>query len=223
MNRIILFIVLLLLIGTIPIQSQNIKGAVIFGGNLSQVHGDDFPGWRRIGFNVGAAAIIPLSNKWSVSIENLFTQKGSFQKEQYPPLLPDDTITGEYNLRLNYVEIPILAHYTDKSNLTFGVGLSYSRLVSFKEVEQGGRVLSYSDLGHAFNDSDYSCLLDVRYRFWKKFVANVRFSFSMFKIREREFIDGYGKPFVFTQSNRTFSFRLIYVFNDRLENKRIEE
>jgi hypothetical protein len=205
--------------------AQRFKGAVMGGMNIAQVDGDEVYGYRKVGGQFGVAAILPIK-KFDVTLETLFNQKGAREKQQYP----DDTINGyiyngAYDLRLNYVEVPVLAHYTDKDRYTVGLGFSYGRLVSFSEVEHDGEVPPYSDTV-AFNKNDWDVLLDLQIRVWKQLKFNVRFSYSMAPIRERTYQDIRGQgidPWTRKQYNNMLTFRLVYVFNEKFEPRKPEE
>jgi hypothetical protein len=58
------------------VSAQSFLGALAFGGNLTQVDGDEMYGFKKLGFNVGVSAIYPFTDKWSMSIEASFSQKG---------------------------------------------------------------------------------------------------------------------------------------------------
>lgn len=211
MNRIVFVIAFSVLISSnCPLHAQVIKGALIGGFNLSQVDGDEVYGFNRIGFNVGAAAIIPLGEKWSVSLENSYSQKGAFQKKQYN----DSALTGKYNLRLNYVEVPLLVHFTDKEFITFGAGFSWARLVKAKEIEHNGLQPPYSD-SIPFNDNDFNAIADIRFRIWKKLKGNIRYSYSLKPIREREFENLLGEKWMRKQYNNVITFRLMWIINEK--------
>ena len=62
-TTIILFLILLLSGYFFNLKAQVIKGALIAGFNMTQVDGDEVYGFKKIGFNVGAAAIIPVKKK----------------------------------------------------------------------------------------------------------------------------------------------------------------
>ena len=89
-----------------------------------QIDGDEVYGYHKFGLNIGASAIIPFSNNFSVSIENIFNQKGAYQKPRF-----EEPNNGAYKLNLNYLEVPILGHYEDKNKVNFGylAGRSGSR------------------------------------------------------------------------------------------------
>lgn len=208
----LLFIILFLNIFFSNLKAQVIKGALIAGFNMTQVDGDEVYGFKKFGFNVGAAAIIPVKKKWSVSLETIFSQKGAYQRPQYF----DSLYTGEYNLKLNYVEVPVLMHFTEKNLFSFGAGFSWGRLVSSKEIEHGGIQPPYSDSVY-FNKNDYNLLVDFRFRIWKRLKFNIRYAYSLAKIRTREFYSLANTSWSRKQYNNVITFRLIYVFNEQLE------
>ncbi len=194
-------------------SGQNIKGTVIVGGNLTQVEGDEIKGWSQFGFTGGLGAIVPFAGgKWGVNIETLFSQKGSYQKQQFEP----DSVTksSEYRLRLNYFEVPLFITFTDKDVVSFGLGGYYGRLVSAREEEHSGYVEPYIDTVK-FNNSDAGFLLDIKVRIWKHLHINVRYTQSLMSIRERIFYPPPpSEPFSRNQFNQALILRFVYVFNE---------
>jgi hypothetical protein len=200
-----LVLILFFFSASVASYAQVIRGAAIAGFNLSQVDGDEVYGYHKAGTNVGAAAIIPLGEKWSLSLETLYNQKGSYQKPVYV-----DSLSGEYKLILNYAEVPLLVHFTDKKAITVGTGLSWGRLVEVKEWEHGMRVES-TTLDGPYDRNDFNILADLRFRMFDRFHFNFRYAYSISKIRTREF------PKVNQtrdQYNNVLSFRVIYIFRE---------
>ena len=195
------------------LKAQAIRGAVIAGGNLTQVDGDEVYGFHKVGWNAGAAAIIPFGPKWSVSLENTFTQKGSYQSPQY-----NDSLSFEYKLRLNYVEVPVMLHFTDKETVTFGAGFSWGRLVGIEEYEHGTKVETTTLLGGPYDRNDWSILADVRFRLAGRFHFNARYAYSLASIRTRTYTVG-NDVFNRDQFNNIVTFRVLYVFNEAIEKE----
>ena len=121
--------------------SQHILGSVSAGINLSQVDGDEVYGYNKVGLNIGPSAIIPFgkNKRWSVTLELLYSQLGSRQKNVNTVidtvLTPPPKYYDGYRLSLNYVQIPVIVHYTDKRSVAGGVGFLYGQLVSVTEYE----------------------------------------------------------------------------------------
>jgi hypothetical protein len=210
------FLVYLTVLFALPLEAQIIKGAVIAGCNLSQVDGDEVYGFNKLGANVGAAAIIPFSDHWEVSIEALYSQKGSYQKAQR-----DDSISGQYKLKLNYLDVPVLVHYNDKNRMWFGLGFSYGRLASVEEWEHGQQVET-TDINGPYDRDDFNAIGDFRFTLYQRLKFNVRYAYSISKIRTREFTPPGVDPWTRNQYNNFWSFRLIYVINEK-QSERIRK
>lgn len=192
------------------LYGQQIKGMVIAGGNLTQVEGDEIKGWSQFGFNGGVGAIMPFARNWGINLETLFSQKGSFQKKQFD----SDSLTEEYRLRLNYLEVPLYVTYTDKDIMSFGLGGYWGRLLSAREEEHSGNQTPYTDTVQ-FDKNDIGFLIDFRIRVWKSLHVNVRYSQSLTPIRERYYEPRYGgDPFTRKQYNQVITLRAIYIINE---------
>lgn len=211
----LLIITIFLMLAAGQVRSQQIQAAIIAGGNLSQVDGDEIFGFNKIGLNTGLGAVVPFGKHLQFSIETLYSQKGSYQGPQY-----EDTdslgivTTGEYKVNLDYLEVPVMLLYNDKDVITGGLGLSYGRLVRIKEYEHGQRVETTTLNDGPYNRNDFSFLADVRFRVYKKFKLNIRYTYSLLKIRTRTYENLLGDTWTRDQFNNTISFRLIYMFNE---------
>ena len=212
MKRIILLCVLLFGLNSTTLRAQRIMGAAIAGFNATQVDGDEVFGYKKYGLNLGVAAILPINEKWSVSIENTYTEKGAHQRRKYL-----DSLDGSYDLDLNYLEVPVLLHFTDKEIVTFGAGMSWGRLVKITEQRNGYEMPGTTLESGIYRSSDLNLLLDLRFRIYQRFHFNARYAYSIRPIATREIIDSKtGKPNIRDQYNGLFSFRIFYVFNEQV-------
>lgn len=208
-------------------NAQVIKGAIIGGVNLSQVDGDQVYGFHKFGLNAGASAIIPLKNRFDIAIETIFSQKGSYQKPQYDysPSVPSHDSTGEYELKLTYIEVPVLFQYQDKGGFIVGAGFSWGRLVNVREKEFSTSANSVVWDNVTLNDgtykkSDWDILGDIRLKIYKGLQFDFRYSYSFIKIRDRYFY--YFKK-LRHQYNNFLSFRLIWIINSKTEEENIKK
>ena len=193
------------------VQAQVMKAAVLAGMNLTQVDGDEVYGFHKVGLNLGAAVIIPFSDHWEVSIELSYSQKGSYQKPHYD----HDSLTGEYRLKLNYLEVPVLVHFNDKDKVKFGLGLGWGRLVGVEEYEHGNLVPTTNRNG-PYSTYDFFGLADIRFRVYKRLKLNIRYGYSFVKIRTRTYTPpGSNDSWTRKQYNNYWTLRLIYVFNEK--------
>jgi len=226
MNKYIWTILLFLVSIVSQTNAQVVKGALIGGVNLTQIDGDEMYGYKRAGANVGAAAIIPFTEMWSLTLETLFSMEGSRQKggkgmwlhdNPYNPYNETDSfyINGAYDLHLDYVRIPLVMHYNDR-NLALGAGFQYGRLVRIKEMEQD-RFNTTPKAEEAYNNNDFSILADVKYRIYGGLFFNFRFSYSLISIRNRPFYSTKDPEITWNrnQYHNTLTFRLMWVINDK--------
>jgi hypothetical protein len=195
---------------------QRVMGVLAGGFNATHVEGDDVFGFRKLGFNAGAAAVVPFGEKWSFTLETLYSQKGSFHKEGGRGM--DYRLEHDYNhykLVLNYVEVPVLVHFKDRTGIKGGLGFAYGRLIRVKEWEDHLRMATTTLNEGPYDDNDYSMLFDVEIPVYQQLKFNARYAFSLFKIREREYlIVSPNEEKIRKQYNRVLSFRLLWYFNE---------
>ncbi len=209
MRRLLLVI---LVVAAGMVQAQQFRASLLAGMNLGQVDGDEVYGFNNPGINLGVQASAPLGNNLFLTLETNYNQKGAYQG----PQSNDETYTAEYDLNLNYVEVPVILHYNDKDILTAGLGIAYARLLDEFEEENSGNTEPYIET-KGFNKSDWLALFDLQFRLYKSFYANFRYSYSMFPIRSRRFtaVAVPDNSWVRQQYNNTLMFRIAYRINEK--------
>lgn len=126
------------------INAQMFKGEVFVGGSMSQVDGDECYGYERFNAQFGAGVLWSvLDDDWlDLSLEILYNPKGALRHDTLK--YNSGSFYGLYDLKLNYVEVPLMVYLTDKHRYSLGIGLSYGRLVGIDEkinnVETGTTV-----------------------------------------------------------------------------------
>jgi len=195
--------------------SQLFKGEIIGGINRSQVDGDFQYRFKKTGLEGGVGVVAPIYKNWSLSLETLYSQKGSKQKRMY-----DDSLDGSYKLKLNYVSVPFMIQYTDRDVVSAGVGVSYNRLVFAEEYNDGYKVDSVSILSNVFDRDDWQAFGDVRVRLYNNLILNARYSYSLDKFATRMMINPEnGRPEERDFYNNLWTFRLIYMINEKRPEK----
>lgn len=211
---------ILLIIGIVSFYShtakaQRIMGALIGGVNATQVDGDEVYGYHKFGLNLGAAAIVPIKRNWSVTLENVYSEKGSHQRAR-----STDSLDGSYDLKINYLDVPVLLQYTDKGIVTFGLGGSWGGMVKIYEQRNGNEVTSTTLTSGIYRRSDLNFLMNVKFRLVKRLHFDVRYAYSLRPIATREVIDSKtGTPNIRDQYNGMFTFRFYYIFNEKLSER----
>lgn len=188
-------------------NERTFYGGVLAGVNLTQVDGDNFAGYHKVGANVGGIAYIKFDEHLAASMEILYSQKGS-RATDAQPIAPGLFITN-YDINLNYAEVPILFNYFDKRKSHFGGGISYSRLAGSSEhltIEPAPNPpIDVSK--YPFKKSDYNLVLAGNLHMWKGLFLNVRFQYSLVSIR--------SKTPVYTRADQfsnLWVIRLMYLF-----------
>ena len=218
------FLVIVFLLSVETISAQRFLGAVAAGANLTRLNGDEADAgltYNKFGANLAAAVILPFGNNWDITLETTFSQKGSRQGEN-----PSNDYPWKYNLRLNYVEVPLLIHYNDKNRIKGGLGMSWGRLVSYKETEDDGNRPPYAEI-EKFSDNDFSAVAEILIRLYKKLHLNIRYTRSIVPIRKREFTYPPTNPpdpsqpnitdvWERDQYNSVITVRFVYIINEKL-------
>ncbi|MGJ8666071.1 MAG: porin family protein [Patiriisocius sp.] len=106
----ILLVVAVAVFGTSSIIAQELKLGAKAGVNFAKLTGDDLEDADgRTGFHIGFVAEIPLSEKFAVQPELIYSQQGLQQKDEVS--IFGFTRTIESKLKLDYINVPIMAKY----------------------------------------------------------------------------------------------------------------
>lgn len=121
------------LLAITQLNAQMFKGEVFVGGSMSQVDGDECYGYERIRGQVGAGVLWSvLDEDWlDLGLEIVYNPKGALRADTLK--YNSGSFFGLYDLKLNYVEVPMMVYFTDKHRYTVGIGASYGRLVGINE------------------------------------------------------------------------------------------
>ena len=107
MIRILTILVLILWSGLQLHAQRRFQVQVIAGTNASQIDGDLYAGYNKLGLVAGLGVNTILTEKTSLGIEILYSQQGSqselFIGNNFQP----------FKIQLDYIEVPILYHFKD--------------------------------------------------------------------------------------------------------------
>lgn len=167
-------------------ELRTFYGGLLLGTNFTQVDGDNYAGFRKVGLNAGGIVYAKLGGKIAASMELLFSQKGSRANKIQPTNSKNYTIR-EYNIGLNYAEVPILINYFDKRKSHFGLGFSYSQLISSNEEVTTDPTFPIADLNktYPFKRSDINAVLCLNLHLIGGFFLNYHYQYSIMPVREK--------------------------------------
>lgn len=133
--------------GFSQIQAQDgVQFGVKAGVNFAKLTGDDVEDADgRTGFHVGGVAEIPVSEKFSVQPELVYSQQGLQRK----------TNEGEFKLKLDYLNIPVMAKFYVADGFAIEAGPQFGFNVSAKsEVQvEGGNGNEVSEIQRELEDT----------------------------------------------------------------------
>lgn len=186
--------------------SQRFKAGIIAGFTTSQVSGDELSGFNKSGFEFGGLVAASLSQKFDVSFQIVFIQKGSKK-----PMHPDIGDYEYYRMSLNYIEVPVLFHYNFSKKIQFEFGPAFGALISSKEEDEFGEIPAPKE----FKSYDFSLMIGMSYMLFNNFYLNLEGSNSVLPIREAG-VEG-GQKVNIDQFNSVLMFSFKYIFNKKAE------
>lgn len=169
-----IFIFILLPVFLHSQEKQNTFNLITnIGVSPSQVHGDKYSGFHKLGFMGGLGIESKFSEKASMSLSFQFIQKGA-QKNQ-------NLEKGDleyYYLNMNYLEVPLLISYTPKKYI-FDIGVSAGYLINYYEASEAGNFTGT----YPFRKFEYSVKIGLGYNISPRWFANLRSSNSFITTR----------------------------------------
>jgi hypothetical protein len=223
-KKTILLFIALLVAGLTPAEAQRYKSRQIIraypalGATVSQMRGDELRGFRKWGITAGVGAMVDLTedNKWHLSMEAAFSQRGAYNNTSSPYAL--------FHFTMNYVDIPLTVHFTDPyGGVTFGMGLVYSRLVQQPHgfMAYKPHIFMPDTANLTFLKNDFAAAIDVRIPVWRGLTLNFRYQHSILPVKRDWNFWGYRnegdiKPQSWSNDcyNSSISLRVLYVFGD---------
>lgn len=190
MKKIILSVAAIFAFGVV--NAQEVKFGAKAGLNLANLTGDVEDASTKVGFNVGGFVEIKISDKFVFQPELLFSTQGA--KEDYSIDYGDGEVEkSESTLKLNYLNIPLMAKYyvADKFSLEAGpqVGFLMSAKADVDYTYSDGEgytesVSGSTDVKDSFKSIDFGLNLGAGYDFSDNFSAGVRYNLGLSSISD---------------------------------------
>ena len=154
--------------------SQQFEGGILGGLTASQIDGDSYSGYNKVGIQAGAWVQRLFTYTIAGQMELRYVQKGSLHTNQ-----PDDPTY--YKAALHYIDIPIMAQYIYNEKVVFELGIGPEFLVSSKESDAYGEL---PDREPHFHNITMSAIAGIGYTFWDVLTFSARFNYSIIPIRD---------------------------------------
>jgi hypothetical protein len=173
------------------------------GVNFSQIDGDQYAGFNKVGFDGGAGVLVRFHKYLSASMELNYTQWGARYSFSDKPFL--------YNTNLNYAQIPVSLNVHDKEIVMVGVGISPQFLVGYKEIDEAG--VNITDTVHPQPKKfDLDVFVQGHIIIKKQFCIGVKYSYSMMPFRGLEY-RYIGDTKIHGEYNNVITLRLMYILS----------
>lgn len=153
--------------------SQDFNGGPILGFVATQVDGDSLGGYNRFGPALGVFIQREFSDKLDFKAELKYVQKGSKTKGDIKE--NDDYL----EIRLQYIELPLLLHYKYRNKIGLETGLALGYL--FK-AEEDHSALGFEDARSFYSNTETSILAGIQYQFTEQLSVNARMNYSIFRV-----------------------------------------
>ena len=179
LSRLTIILVGIISVNTLFAQKGFFQGRIIAGVNFTQVDGDSFGGFNKLGgqLGVGVQTTKSKGQHFSFSIDATITQKGS----HYVSKDQSGQVLLEYKMALLMTEVPmLLSYHFSKFYIEAGPGFSY--LLSAKEKDANGELNNRPE----FNKLEVSGIVGFGVEVSKHSDFVARFSKSISPIRSSD-------------------------------------
>lgn len=161
------------LLCNLSIFAQKFEAGFVGGFSASQISGDGLAGFDKGGARLGAYISYPLKNKRiNFEVGMQYIQKGSKQPS-------GERGISNYNINLQYLEVPFTVNYSLKSGLLLETGIGAGILVNYTEENANGTLL-----GESPNTLALDFLCGIQYQLFEQLKINVRYGNSITPIRK---------------------------------------
>lgn len=184
-------------------KAQYFNAGAKLGIVASQVDGDTYSGFDKLGFNIGAFVNYKLSYRTSLQLELEYIQKGSKHNPNY-----DKNDFEQYKMSLSYIQVPVILQYKLSQNMAVEAGPSFGVLISNYEERDNFEISSNPFRSFALNIS-----AGFVYTLNENWKVNFRNDYSLLGIRQKAAPGDRYIWFHYGQFNNALVLSIQYVIN----------
>jgi len=174
-------------------MSQEFNALIAGGAVFSQLDGDHYAGYYKLGLNSGIYVNRFVNKDLAVQLGLRYMQKGS-KKESY------------YKCSLQYAELPLTLRYFYFDKIDIEAGFSFGYLIKQYEELEGYEIID----APSFNKFDWSGILGINYKISDKLSLGAQLNYSLKYVRPLNTNYTYMKK---GQFNNVVTFYLAYQFS----------
>jgi opacity protein-like surface antigen len=159
---------------------QSFRPVFMAGLVTSQVDGDTYDGYHKIGYYFGLGINRQLTKRTELEFGITFLQKGARKNYALDSASRNNPNNQFYLIRLNYVEVPLVFRFTYKK-FKFEGGAAFAYLIKNPPHEESQNGY-YSD--KQIKNFDYSYILGLGYKLKPNVLINLRYEYSFVPFRD---------------------------------------
>lgn len=154
--------------------------------------GGDAPGYSfRPGLALGAFVMYSSLNHFGISVDALYAQRGASYSAILPPRIPfGNPIRSTYNVRVNYLELPVALRYfltlsgNFRPNVYFGPSLAFKLSAEQTSIYENERALPGRTNTDEFRAADLGALAGFQLNFpgfgaHQRFLVDARYTYGL--------------------------------------------
>ena len=155
------------------VSSQNFEGGVLAGLTASQIDGDNYRGYNKVGLQAGGWVRRMFTYTLGGQMEIRYVQKGALKRNT----VDDPTYS---RTSLHYIDVPLMAQFFYNEDVILELGIGPEILLFAKQEDENGE-LPIPD--PKYNRLTVSAIAGIGYRFLEVFSVHFRFNYSILPIR----------------------------------------
>ena len=124
---------LVAVMAVLPLNAQQFNGGFFGGVTASQVDGDSYGGFNKLGFTAGAFVNREVAFDISWQLEIKYVSRGAYEN-----FGPDDPRI--YKTVYRYVEVPLSVHYLFNEKIQAELGISPEVLIHYASFDEYGKI-----------------------------------------------------------------------------------
>jgi len=172
--RIIAILIFLITFPLVSVSAQEFNLGVFGGVSVSQVDGDYYRGYHKLGMTGGFFVNRKIENNFYWQLELKYVSKGAFENE------PNSSIYDKTVYR--YIEIPVSVNYLVNEKYQFDLGLSPEILLQYAAFDAHGK--TDPSLYPPNNRFGLNAFAGFSYWFFPRTAAGFRFTYSIIPFRD---------------------------------------
>jgi hypothetical protein len=156
-------------------SAQRFQGGLLAGITASQVDGDSYGGYNKIGLQGGVFVSTTFKHNFGAQLEIRYAGRGA-QK------ITTNEDPEVYKLALHYIDLPLMVNYTIIKKVTLDLGIVPGYLFAKSGKDSGGKLPQ--EFLVKFKKVDIDWLAGINYKITDNFIINLRYSYSLRSIND---------------------------------------